>query len=68
MVGWTDPVGHPELIGKATYDFYIVKLDVQKNALPSDFSAIAYAVIILVALAATIILLLRLKVKKTKKL
>jgi hypothetical protein len=26
MVGWTDPPGHPELIGKAQYDFYIVKL------------------------------------------
>ncbi len=26
MVGWTDPIGQPELIGKAKYDFSIVKL------------------------------------------
>ncbi len=26
MVGWTDPPGHPSLIGKARYEFYIVKL------------------------------------------
>jgi len=26
MIGWTDPPGQPALIGKAQYDFYIVKV------------------------------------------
>jgi len=33
MVGWTDPPGQPNLIGKAQYDFYVVKLDAPKLAL-----------------------------------
>ena len=32
MVGWTDPIGQPALIGKATYDFSIVKLGVPQNS------------------------------------
>lgn len=31
MVGWTDPVGRYDLIGKATYDFSIVKLSPQQG-------------------------------------
>jgi hypothetical protein len=27
LAGWTDPPGQPALIGKATYDFYIAKID-----------------------------------------
>jgi hypothetical protein len=27
LVGWTDPPGQPALIGKAKYDFYIVKIE-----------------------------------------
>lgn len=26
MFGWTDPIGQPDMIGRATYDYYIVKL------------------------------------------
>jgi hypothetical protein len=68
MVGWTDPVGHPELIGKATYDFYIVKLSVPKNTGISSFSLIFWISIVLVALLATSILVFKLRSKKIKKL
>ena len=38
MVGWTDPPGQPALIGKATYDFYVVELSVpQSSNTPSSF-------------------------------
>jgi hypothetical protein len=37
MVGWTDPKGHPELVGKATYEFYIVELSVNNGV---DFSSL----------------------------
>lgn len=30
LVGWADPWGKPELIGKATYDFYIAKINVNQ--------------------------------------
>ena len=32
MVGWTDPIGQPALIGKALYDFYAVKLSVPQDS------------------------------------
>jgi hypothetical protein len=28
MVGWTDPFGHPELVGQKTYDIYVIDLSV----------------------------------------
>jgi hypothetical protein len=32
LVGWTDPPNQPELIGKATYDFYVVCLSVTQSS------------------------------------
>ena len=31
MVGWTDPIGQPALIGKKMYDFYITELSISQN-------------------------------------
>ena len=31
MVGWTDPIGQPALIGKKMYDFYITELSIVQN-------------------------------------
>lgn len=31
MVGWTDPIGQPALIGKKMYDFYITELSITQN-------------------------------------
>jgi hypothetical protein len=33
MVGWTDPLNEPSLIGKARYDFYVVKISPQNTDL-----------------------------------
>ncbi len=33
MVGWTDPLNEPSLIGKAQYDFYVVKISPQNTNL-----------------------------------
>jgi hypothetical protein len=46
MVGWTDPVGQPDLIGKATYDFSIVKIDTPKSNSGLSFSQIIAFVIV----------------------
>lgn len=66
MVGWTDPIGHPELIGKATYDWWIVKLSpaTSGGALENPL-VIATSVGTFAVLAATLLLLLR--IKKNKK-
>ena len=63
MVGWTDPLGQPALIGKATYDFYIVKLQAPQNSGgPSGLQYLAY---VLVGFAVFIsIVLVALKTKR----
>ncbi len=67
MVGWTDPPGQPALIGKATYDFYIVKLSpAQDSAGLSSFQFIAYAVAIFAVLMVTLLLLFKLHTKGKK--
>lgn len=43
MVGWTDPVGQPELVGKASYDFYIVCFNAIQNSDSLSLSLVAYA-------------------------
>jgi hypothetical protein len=40
MVGWTDPIGQPDLIGEATYDFSIVKIDTSQSNSGLSFSQI----------------------------
>ncbi len=64
MVGWTDPIGQPALIGKATYDFYIVKLDVSQNSsVPSNSQINNY---VLVMIAVSLIILAFLIMMRTK--
>ncbi len=42
MAGWTDPPGQPNLIGKAQYDFYIVKIDASQTN--SGFSSLQFII------------------------
>lgn len=61
LVGWTDPLDRPDLVGKATYDFHIVKLHVEGQA---GFSAFRIVCMIAVfVLAAVLMLALKLKKK-----
>jgi hypothetical protein len=55
MVGWTDPIGQPALIGKANYDFSIVKLGFSQNG--SGFSCIQLIVYTVVAIAVSLVTL-----------
>ena len=57
MVGWADPVGSPTLIGKAIYDFYVVKVGVDQgsNGL-SNFQFIACGAVFGILLAAMFLL------------
>ena len=67
MVGWTDPIGQLALIGKATYDFYVVKLSVAQNSnAPSNFQFITYAVTVIAILLITLLLLFKLRMKGKK--
>ncbi|MGD0405717.1 MAG: hypothetical protein ABSB10_03605 [Candidatus Bathyarchaeia archaeon] len=63
MVGWTDPIGQPALIGKALYDFYVVKLSVPQDSNALSFQFIAYAVTVFGILLAALLLLLKLRHK-----
>ena len=63
MVGWTDPIGQPALIGKALYDFYVVKLSVPQDSNGLSFQFIAYAVTVFGILLAALLLLLKLRHK-----
>jgi hypothetical protein len=68
MAGWTDPAGHPELIGKATYDWWIVKLspiDISNSALSNPLVITTFAITFAV-LAATLLLLLKMCKIKNK--
>ena len=64
MVGWTDPPGQPALIGKARYDFYIVKLSAppDSNGL-SSLQFIAYAAAVFGILLAALIVVFKLRHK-----
>lgn len=67
MVGWTDPIGQPALIGKATYDFYVVKVSVvQSNNGVSSFQFIDYTVTIVAVLTVTSLLMFKLRPKEKK--
>jgi hypothetical protein len=56
MTGWTDPPGQPDLIGKAQYDFYIVKLSYSHdNNRFISFQYVGFAIIALGLLAATLL-------------
>jgi hypothetical protein len=69
MVGWTDPLGQPALIGQKMYDFYVVDLSVaQNNNSPSSFQFIYFTVTVLAILAVTLIIVLKLRTIRKKKL
>jgi hypothetical protein len=55
LVGWTDPIGNPALIGKATYNFSIVKLDVSQNSI--GLSNFLLAIYVAVAIAVSFVIL-----------
>ncbi len=64
MVGWTDPLGHPDLIGKKLYDFYVVELGVSQNSGTfSSFKIFIYAATVIAALMTTLLLVLKLRAK-----
>jgi hypothetical protein len=66
MVGWTDPIGQTALIGKATYDFSIVKLGVPQNSsgLP-NFQLTTY-IALAIAVSLIILILLFIRIAKGK--
>ena len=59
LFGWTDPIGQPDMIGKATYDFYIVKLSVASNG-PSLLT-IAVSITIFALLVTALLLMIKLR-------
>jgi hypothetical protein len=64
MVGWTDPIDQPTLIGKATYDFFIVGLvPVQNSNGFSSLQLITYALLAIAVLIVTLVLLMKWRVK-----
>lgn len=63
MVGWADPPGRPDLIGRALYNFYIVKLDVSNNTGTEIPWLLIYGLAILVVSVAIIILMAKLRRK-----
>jgi hypothetical protein len=69
MVGWTDPIRQTALIGKATYDFSIVKLDASPNS--GDFSSlrlITYAIVAISVSLLTLVLLIKRQVKRKNRI
>ena len=66
MVGWTDPIGQTALIGKATYDFSIVKLSVpQKSSVLPNFQLTNY-IAVAIAVSLIILTLLFMRIAKGK--
>jgi hypothetical protein len=66
LVGWTDPIGHPELVGKATYDWWVVKLSPADSGVFGNPLVIATSIGTFAVLAATLLLLLRMRKTKNK--
>jgi hypothetical protein len=62
LFGWTDPIGETDLAGKATYEFYIVKLNFLSNG-PSIIT-IVLSVTIFTLLVAALMLMLKLRRNK----
>jgi hypothetical protein len=65
IVGWTDPLDQPDLVGKAHYDFYVVKLSVPENN--TIFSPIRLALIVAIGALLIVIILLVVKLLRSKK-
>jgi hypothetical protein len=56
VVGWADPAGKPELIGEATYDFWMIKLNLAEKAFPIVYFIIAAAITIIAIVPASLVL------------
>ncbi len=63
MTGWADPVGRPDLIGKALYNFYIVKLEVANTNGTEIPWLLVYGLVIVAVLIATVLLIAKLRRK-----
>ena len=69
MTGWTDPPGEPALIGKATYDFYIVKVSPSSaDSFSSILLNVIYLLIIITVVLAVLLLAVEILVKVKKKI
>ena len=67
MVGWTDPIGQPDLIGKKMYDFYVVQLSVaQGSFLQSSYQVVTYAATVTAILLAALLLIYKIRSKGKK--
>jgi hypothetical protein len=63
MAGWTDPPERPDLVGEATYDFYVVKLGVIPEN--SGFSTLQIIEVVgAIGLLLTIVLLFKFRFNK----
>jgi hypothetical protein len=64
MVGWTDPMGQPALIGKKMYDFYITELSVTPNGDGTlDLQLTDYVIIVFSILLFALFLMFKLRKK-----
>jgi hypothetical protein len=63
IVGWTDPPNQPELIGKATYDFYVVCLSVTLNNESLAVSSHVYLGAVFLLLVAVMVIVFNLRQK-----
>jgi hypothetical protein len=64
MAGWTDPFGQPDLIGKKTYDFYVVELSpAQSSGGFSIFLLMAFGFGFVALAAAALLLFMKLRKK-----
>jgi hypothetical protein len=66
IVGWTDPLGQPALIGKKMYDFYITELTPQNGVGTLSLPLTDYAAFVISILAVISLLLLKLRIKVKK--
>jgi hypothetical protein len=66
VVGWTDPIGRSDLIGKATYDFSIVKLSPQQNN--KELLCVQVIVYVLTTIDILLIVFTLSKIRKIKKI
>ncbi len=65
LVGWTDPLGQPELVGRATYDFYVVKLS--QGEVASSFSTVTLVLTLVIFALLAVILVLLFRMRGNKK-
>lgn len=69
MAGWTDPLGQPALIGKAQYDFNIIKISPSQAASGLSILQITtYAIIIFTVLIVCLLVMLRKRQNKNSNL